>query len=78
MKHVRLVDGREEKKRENNWGVVPSVDRLCIPRERRLLGSLHGYLCLLRHLAVIGCIGLGGLCPGETYRATNEFGALQP
>ncbi len=75
QKHVRLA---EEEKRENNWGVVPSLNRLSIPRERRLLGSLHWYLCLRRHLAVIGCIGLGGPLPWRTYRATNEFGALQP
>ena len=62
----------KRKKLETNWGVVPSPNRLSIPRERRLLGSLRWYLCLLRHLAVIGCIGLGGLCPGEhTVRLTN-------
>ena len=58
----RKKHGREaEEAREQLGGcsLVPSLIRLSIPRERRLLGSLHWYLCLLRHLAVIGCIGLG-------------------
>ena len=81
-KQRKYTDVREKRKkareRIGSSRVVPSLNRLSIPRERRLLGSLHWYLCLLRHLAVIGCIGLGGPLPWRTYRATNEFGALQP